>query len=128
MPRGILFPFERTLLGDFANGDGAELAVSKVIQVLGTQPGELDWNPSFGCNLRGLRHKNNTLMLEAMAEVKIRDAFELWLPSLVLTSAPSFVLEGRHLRIGVLFNERMSSPTPRFPKDLKAEVNVTIAG
>ncbi len=125
MPTGIIVPFERSPTGDFATGSDAELAISKVIQVLGTQPGELDWRPDFGCNLRGLRHQNNTLMLHAMAEERIKDAFADWLPSLVLKSI-SFAMKGRRLRCTISFNGRTSSVAPRFPKDLDTEIEVEL--
>ena len=126
MPRGLLFPFERVQSGDFANGSGAELAIAKVLQVIGTEPGEIDTNPEFGCPLRNLRHKNNTPMLEAMAESKIRDAFDRWLPSLVVV-ALRFEHAGRRMTIVIQFNERTSSAAKSFPNDLEARVPVSLA-
>jgi phage baseplate assembly protein W len=83
---GVLLPFRRDRKRDFAMGDGAELVVSKVRQVLGTEgaglrsSGELPWRTSFGSSLHLLRHQNNDVVLAELGRVNIRDALRRWLP------------------------------------------------
>lgn len=125
MGRVLDIPVRLVANGDFATVTDAEGAVAKVMVLLGTQPGELDWRPEFGCNLRQFRHKNLTPSLEAVARARIQDAFDRWLPSLVLTNA-TFERDKRTFRVRVFFNSRTGSATPRFPSDLQADIQINL--
>lgn len=122
---GLLVPLARDQKNDFANDSGEALAVAKVLQVLGTKPGELDWHPAFGCDLHRARHKNNTPMLQAMIRLSIQDAFVKWMPSLALLGV-DMTAKGRELYIQVRFNERTAAGK-RFAEDLTVTVPLPIA-
>jgi len=85
MGNGLLIPLRR-VGADFAAGDGDAQLRSKVLQVLGTSPGELPWRPSFGCGLRALKHQSNDTVLAEIARVRIRDSFATWLPEVHLVT------------------------------------------
>ncbi len=84
-PRSILSPLRRDKKRDFANGSGAELIKSKIIQVLATEgqtpnsSGELPWT-DFGSTVHALRHQRNDDILSEMARVYVRDALKKWVP------------------------------------------------
>lgn len=84
---GILTPFRRDGISDFASGGGVALMASKVLQVLATEctgptnVGELPWRPRFGSLFYTLRHRNNDRVLEELARVYAADALGRWLPS-----------------------------------------------
>lgn len=125
MGRVIDLPMRFSPNADFKTVTNGEEAIAKVMVLLGTQPGEIDWRPDFGCNLRQFRHKNLTPSLEAVAKARIQDSFDQWLPSLVLIDA-KFQRDERVLRISVFFNRRTGSATPGFPSNLEAEIQITI--
>lgn len=83
---GLPTPFRRDRKQDFASGQGERLLRAKVIQLLMTEPGELAWRTEFGVGLKRLRHHSNDLVLAELARVRIRDAFQQWLPSVRLIS------------------------------------------
>jgi phage baseplate assembly protein W len=120
LARGILFPLRRDGKGDFANGTGEELAISKVTFVLGTNPGEVEWDRAFGCNLRRARHKNDTDLRRALMRVSVIDAFVRYLPTYDLIDV-QFRSEGGTLYADVVFNERTGNGA-RFANDLVATV------
>lgn len=127
MGRVVLLPIRFASNADFATDVGAEGAVAKVMTLLGTQPGDIDWRPEFGCDLRAFRHKNMTPSMEAVAKTRIQDSFDRWLPSLLLKSA-IFRRENRTMKISIFFNQRTGSAAPRFPNDLQAEIQIDLGG
>lgn len=84
---GIIAPLRRDQKGDFAAGAEAELVMTCVRQVLGTEcstptaEGELPWRPEFGSRLHTLRHRNldDPVTLQ-LARVYTTDALESWEP------------------------------------------------
>lgn len=87
--RGVLLPFRRDGISDFASASGPVHTASKVLQVLGTQAGEpgtedsggeLPWRGGFGSRLHLIRFRNNDAVTEALAGQYVRDALAAWLP------------------------------------------------
>lgn len=84
---GLLTPFRRDEVSDFATGTGSDLLRSKIGQVLGTMaasvrtPGELPWRSEFGSLLELVRHSNNDAMTAEMARAHVSNALRRWLPS-----------------------------------------------
>ena len=85
--RGAIRPFRRGPNGHFVTGAGPELVQSNVGQVMGVEPGECRWRPSFGGNLGNLRHRGNTPALNELARLTIERAFGRWLPRLRVLGA-----------------------------------------
>jgi hypothetical protein len=91
--RGILTPFQRDQISDFASGSGLALAKAKILQVLGTRgdsdrvQGELPWRSDFGSLLHLLQHSNNDTVTAQLAMVYGSEAIARWLPSIVITDA-----------------------------------------
>lgn len=89
--RGVLMPFQRDEKQDFANGEGVELIMSNVQQILGTRaqtdtaPGELPFDPELGSWLHLLRHQNVTPVLRHQAEVYVVGALGRWEPRVEVT-------------------------------------------
>lgn len=79
---GLLRPFRRDQKQDFANSGGAELVISSVEQILGTernsgaQAGEVPWDDELGSRLHLLRHKNATPTNQELARVYTAEAFQ----------------------------------------------------
>lgn len=122
--RGVLFPLRRDGKGDWANGTGEALAISKVELVIGTRPGEVTHDPYFGCRIGEARHKNNTTVRRALMRLSIIDAFVRYLPSMDLIA----IEITQRARSGVsdvviIFNERLGSGH-RFQKNLEARFEV----
>jgi phage baseplate assembly protein W len=82
---GVLRPFRRTPQGKINIGGGQALLASNVGQVLGTNPGEVRWRPSFGVNLTNLRQRANTLAAPDLARVSIGSAIGRWVKKVQLT-------------------------------------------
>lgn len=91
--RGIVTPFQRDQISDFASGTGAALLRSKIGQILGTRgdsdfvQGELPWRTDFGSLLQMVRHSNNDDVAAELARVYAADAVARWLPSVRITAA-----------------------------------------
>jgi phage baseplate assembly protein W len=121
---GVLLPFRRDRKRDFAMGDGAELVVSKVRQVLGTEgaalhsSGELPWRTSFGSALYLLRHQNNDVVLAELGRMNIRDALRRWLPAVQVVDVTVEAL-GTSLKLHVKVATRAGT-TVVIPVDLPA--------
>jgi phage baseplate assembly protein W len=75
---GLLSPLRRGAR-DFEAASSSVLLISKVKQVLCTEPGELPWRTRFGAGLGRLRHQSNDAVLRELARVSIRDALARWL-------------------------------------------------
>lgn len=82
----LLFPFRRDEKHDIASAEGDALLEAKArlaLSVLGAGPrsyGELKWRTNFGSQLQLVRHKNNTVELQALAEAYVQQALDKWLP------------------------------------------------
>lgn len=82
---GLLTPFVRNGISDFASGGGMALIRSEVEQILGTEctdgdiAGELPWRPEFGSRFYKLRHRNNDRVLEELARAYANEAVSRWL-------------------------------------------------
>jgi phage baseplate assembly protein W len=76
---GLLIPLRRAAR-DFEAGSGGDLHLSKVKQLVCTEPGELPWRTRFGAGLGRLRHQNNDDVLRELARISVRDAFARWMP------------------------------------------------
>lgn len=85
----LLIPFRRDGARDLASGEGLDLALSKVRQVLGTQAGECPWRTSFGADLARLRHQPNTRALEGLARVRVQEALRRWAPGVKVVAVRS---------------------------------------
>lgn len=85
--RGVLRPFRRDAVNDFASGEGSKLIGAELGQILGTRcsneytEGELPWRPEFGSLIHLLRHSNNDPILEDLARVYVTDAISQWHPT-----------------------------------------------
>lgn len=82
---GILRPFRRTPRNDFANGGGQALLASNVGQVLGTEQGELRWDPLFGVRLQTMRQRLNTEASQELARVSIQSALNRYEPRVAVS-------------------------------------------
>lgn len=84
--RGILRPFQRDNINDYATGTGQVLLESTLGQLLGTRcagngsQGELPWRPEWGCRLYLLRHGTNDAVAAELARQYILEAVAKWLP------------------------------------------------
>ena len=87
--RGLFTPFRRDGARDLASGEGLDLALSKVRQVLGTQAGECPWRTNFGADLARLRHQPNTRALEGLARVRVQEALRRWAPGVKVVAVYS---------------------------------------
>jgi phage baseplate assembly protein W len=81
--RGLLAPLRRGAR-DFEVAADQTLLLSKVKQVLCTEPGELPWRTRYGAGLGRLRHQNNDAVLRELARVSTRDALARWMPGTVV--------------------------------------------
>lgn len=86
--RGLLRPFVRDGVSDFASGTGARLLASKIGQIVGTRcssetmEGELPWRPEFGSLVNLVRHRNDDAITRELSRVYVEDALRRWLPSI----------------------------------------------
>jgi phage baseplate assembly protein W len=86
--RGLLRPFVRDGVSDFASGTGSRLIASKVGQIVGTRcssetfEGELPWRPEFGSLVHLVRHSNDTAITRELSRVYAEDALRRWFPSI----------------------------------------------
>lgn len=85
---GLLRPFRRDGVNDFAAAGGKELIESELGQILGTEcnsekgEGELPWRPEFGSLIFKLRHRNGTdIVTQALAKAWAMDAIARWHPT-----------------------------------------------
>jgi hypothetical protein len=83
--RGMIVPFRRDGINDFANGSGPELVRSHLEQILGVRcsngviQGEYPWDPGFGSLVDLLRHRNvNDDVVRALATTYVVDAITKW--------------------------------------------------
>ncbi len=89
--RGIIRPFRRDKVNDFATAEGRALISSEVGQILGTRcssdysEGELPWRPEFGSLIHLIRHDNNDELTRALAAAYCTDAITLWHPNARVT-------------------------------------------
>lgn len=89
--RGILTPFRRDGVSDFANGTGGALIRSAVGQILGTRcrsphaQGELPWRSDFGSLFYLARHRNNDVVLAELVQQWAIDALARWLSCVRVT-------------------------------------------
>lgn len=65
---------------DFVSAEGAPLVESSIRQILGTEPGDLPWNPSFGGGLARFRNQNMTDDLAAAAQAQVHTAISRFEP------------------------------------------------
>ena len=82
---GIQTPFQRDGKQSFAAAGGDTHLRSKILTVLTTRIGELEWNPDFGSNLDRLRHTDNDSDVEAIARFYTVEALEKWVPEVLVT-------------------------------------------
>jgi len=86
--RGLLRPFVRDGVSDFASGTGARLIASKIGQIVGTRcssetmEGELPWRPEFGSLVNLVRHRNDDAITRELSRVYVEDSLRRWLPSI----------------------------------------------
>ncbi len=85
--RGLIRPFVRDGVSDFASASGRRLIESKIGQIVGTRgssdtvEGELPWRPEFGSLVHLIRHRNDDAITREMLRVYVEDALRRWLPS-----------------------------------------------
>src|SRR3970040_886275 len=84
---GLVQPFRRIGGADFQVAGGVELVAGCVRQIIGTDPGEVRWRPSFGFEAEKYRHKNMNPGLEELAQVKTLDAIGTWEPRVSAATA-----------------------------------------
>jgi phage baseplate assembly protein W len=75
---GLVRPFVRGR--DLKHGSGAEVILSNVGQILGTDLGTLPWRPELGSELNRLRHRQNTPVLREVARLCVEKAVTRWEP------------------------------------------------
>lgn len=86
--RGLLRPFVRDGVSDFASATGRRLIESKIGQIVGTRcssqtmQGELPWRPEFGSLVNLVRHSNDDEVMRELARTYLQDALRQWLPSI----------------------------------------------
>lgn len=89
--RGLLRPFVRDGVSDFASGSGSRLLNAKIGQIVGTRcsngvmVGELPWRPEFGSLIHLLRHSNGDVMTRELGRTYIEQALRRWLPSILVS-------------------------------------------
>lgn len=83
--RGLILPFDRNGISDFANATGRALISSAIQQVVATRAtsaheiGEVPWRSAFGSVIHLARHQNNTIVLEESVRQWVLDSFARWL-------------------------------------------------
>lgn len=110
--QGIITPFRRDQINDFASGTGRALVVSQIEQILGVRcsnervQGEYPWNPSFGSLVDLLRHRNiNDDVTQELARTFVVDAISKWTTAIRVTHVQVLIMEEngaayRVIRIG----------------------------
>ncbi len=85
---GLVRPFVRDQVNDFAAANGKALIESELGQILGTEcnsekgEGELPWRPEFGSLIFKLRHRNGTdIVTQELARAWAIDAIARWHPT-----------------------------------------------
>lgn len=85
---GLLRPFRRDGVNDFAAAGGKALIESELGQILGTEcdseqgQGELPWRTEFGSLIFKLRHRNGTdVVTQELARAWAKDAIAKWHPT-----------------------------------------------
>lgn len=73
--QGITLPFGLDTHGDIRHEIGKDNLKSCVRLLLGTQPGELRWDPDFGVDLVPILHESQGERLEVEARRKVREGF-----------------------------------------------------
>lgn len=99
--RGIITPFRRDQINDFANGGGKALLRSHLEQILGVRcasagitQGEYPWRPEFGSLLDVLRHRNtNDASTQELARKFVVDAVARWTKLVRVTDVELYDLE-----------------------------------
>ena len=71
---GLLAPLRRGGTSDFVSGSGEALLRDQLLQLLMTEPGALEWRPSFGAGLGRFRNQNLTNELRVQIEAAIMSA------------------------------------------------------
>jgi phage baseplate assembly protein W len=83
---GLLRPFQRNGISDFASGSGPERWRAAVGQVLGTRcssengEGEVPWRQEFGSLMHLVKHRNNDTVTAELVRHYASDALSRWLP------------------------------------------------
>ena len=99
--QGLARPFRRAG-ADLARADGEALVRSAVAQVLGTEQGELPWNPRFGSRITTYRHQNMDEVMEALVKTEVQAALAVWEPRIqVLEVAATRVRNDNRLDVSL---------------------------
>lgn len=72
--RALRRPFQRDEKNSFATASGAELHRSRIGQIIGTEEGEIDWDPTLGSRLDLLRHRPLDETTQELARYYVEDA------------------------------------------------------
>jgi phage baseplate assembly protein W len=99
LEKGLIAPIIRDGT-DFSVARGATLIKSRIMQILGTSPGELPWDPDFGAMLDAVRHKNMNALLPEEVYDYIRDALARYEPEVTVADI-SIGIEDTNLRISL---------------------------
>lgn len=99
--RGIITPFRRDQINDFANGGGKALLRSHLEQIIGVRcaspgitQGEYPWRPEFGSLVDILRHRNaNEATTQELARKFVVDAVSRWTKLVRITDVEIYDIE-----------------------------------
>lgn len=84
---GLLSPLKRLGAGDFISSTGVTLVRAAIVQILGTQRGELAWRPSFGVTTVKHKNKPNTEALAAILADNIQSSLKQFEPRISTVQA-----------------------------------------
>lgn len=83
----VAAPLRRLSGFDYTTLDGEPLIRAGLQQILGTEPGELPWRPSFGTALRSRLHRSVDSGFRATLAVDVLESLRRWEPRIVVTNA-----------------------------------------
>lgn len=83
--RCVAAPLRRLAGGDYQIQDGEPLIRAALQQIIGTEPGELPWRPSFGTALRSRLHRSMDGGFRAMLGMDVQQAIARWESRVQLT-------------------------------------------
>ncbi len=83
---GLACPFRFTSERDFATASDKALVGSDLDELLGTEPGEIRWDPSRGTKLAKLRQRPNTGALSELARIEVERAIASYEPRIAVAA------------------------------------------
>jgi phage baseplate assembly protein W len=115
--QGLAIPLRFLAGSGFETASGERLVRMAILQILGTEPGELPWRPEFGIALRTRLHKNMDSTMAALVAHEVQQALLRWEPRIEVTGV-EFSSKDTTLRIKVTWKlrpDRISSAVDLAP-------------